>query len=421
MVLKTDKLSLKLSGEENPLFENVSFTLNKGEIGGISGSAGSGKTMLGLTICGYLPLWISRWELHGAIELLGKPVEQGTFCTEAGIILENPYTQLSGMKRSVRQELAFPLECRGIEPETMEPLIERLSHEFGFAHLLERSVRTLSGGELQRLLIACALIARPRFLFLDRPLTEIDTGFREQLLTTITTHLRENEGAALIAEDPWLLPEQPNIPTAKHLGQAEEKQEITPQEAPSQTKSVQSEADDRHRLSVENLTFAYTPSSPVINNLSFSLSAGELAFVTGPNGAGKTTLAKLITGILKPLSGHILIDNQPIVKKELWEIASLVGLAFQNPGLHLSRRTVREELELAAASFPITTYVYGGVTLAGSDFITTVFKSIGMSLEKSVLLGSLFTDSFDKLATALICFALVRSLPPRMLERFSRK
>lgn len=75
----------------------------------------------------------------------------------------------------------------------------------------------------------------------------------------------------------------------------------------------------------------------------------------------------------------------------------------------------------AAASFPITTYVYGGVTLAGSDFITTVFKSIGMSLEKSVLLGSLFTDSFDKLATALICFALVRSLPPRMLERFSRK
>ncbi len=74
-----------------------------------------------------------------------------------------------------------------------------------------------------------------------------------------------------------------------------------------------------------------------------------------------------------------------------------------------------------AASVPVTTLLYGGVSLAGSDAITTLFKAAGMPLWESVLLGSLITDTIDKLICALICFSLVRSMPPRMLSRFSRK
>ena len=74
-----------------------------------------------------------------------------------------------------------------------------------------------------------------------------------------------------------------------------------------------------------------------------------------------------------------------------------------------------------ATSVPVTTLLYGGVSLAGSDAITTVFKASGMSLWESVLFGSLITDTIDKLICALICFSLVRSMPPRMLSRFSGK
>jgi len=74
----------------------------------------------------------------------------------------------------------------------------------------------------------------------------------------------------------------------------------------------------------------------------------------------------------------------------------------------------------AAASVPVTTLLYGGVSLAGSDFITTIFKAAGMPLWKSVLLGSLITDIIDKFIIAVICLALVRSMPPRMLLRFTR-
>ncbi len=70
-------------------------------------------------------------------------------------------------------------------------------------------------------------------------------------------------------------------------------------------------------------------------------------------------------------------------------------------------------------STPVTTFLYGGVSLAGSDVITTFFKATGMPVWKSVLFGSLITDPIDKLATSLICLFLVRSLPSHILERLS--
>jgi len=72
------------------------------------------------------------------------------------------------------------------------------------------------------------------------------------------------------------------------------------------------------------------------------------------------------------------------------------------------------------ASVPVTTLLYGGVSLAGSDAVTTVFKTMGLPLWQSVLFGSLITDTVDKLLTVLICLALLKSMPPRVLGRFRR-
>ena len=74
-----------------------------------------------------------------------------------------------------------------------------------------------------------------------------------------------------------------------------------------------------------------------------------------------------------------------------------------------------------ALSTPVTIFLFGGVSLAGADTITTIFKATGMPVWKSVLLGSLVTDPIDKLVTSLICLALVRSMPSRLLERLSEK
>ena len=72
----------------------------------------------------------------------------------------------------------------------------------------------------------------------------------------------------------------------------------------------------------------------------------------------------------------------------------------------------------AAASVPVTTLLYGGVSLAGSDAITALFRAYGLPIWKSVVFGSLVTDIFDKMITALIAMALIRTLPARLLGRF---
>jgi len=78
-------------------------------------------------------------------------------------------------------------------------------------------------------------------------------------------------------------------------------------------------------------------------------------------------------------------------------------------------------LASAITSAPVTTLVFGGVSIAGSDAITALFEASGFSLWKSVILGKLLIDPVDKLVTALICYSLVQSLPPRMLERLTKK
>ena len=76
-------------------------------------------------------------------------------------------------------------------------------------------------------------------------------------------------------------------------------------------------------------------------------------------------------------------------------------------------------LAATAFSVPVTTFLFGGVSLAGSDAITTFFKATGMPVWKSVLFGSLVTDPVDKVVTSLICLTLVRSLPSHVLDRLS--
>ncbi|MFC1693785.1 ATP-binding cassette domain-containing protein [Candidatus Latescibacterota bacterium] len=345
MVLKAEHLALKLSEESKTLFRDISLELDAGEMGIVCGRAGAGKTALGIALCGFLPLWAGSWKLSGEIELLGKPIKQGKFRNDLGIVLENPYSQASGMKRIVREELAFPLECRGVPPAKMYECIYRSADMFGITHLLKRKVRNLSGGELQRVIIASALISGPRFLFLDRLMTEIDTDFRPQLLEIIASHIKECEGSALVAEDSWLLPEY-RFHREFQLGKKEQFPNSTDAKVYKPSGSVR-EGSGGNALRVESLSFSYGAGSSVINDLSLSIGKGKVVFLTGPNGSGKTTLAKLITGIIKSDSGDIIIDDRSAAAMEQWETMSLVGLALQNPGLHICRKTVREEFLLA--------------------------------------------------------------------------
>ncbi len=343
VVLRIDNLSLTLPYAPGPLIAGWSCSLGPGDLGLLEGPSGSGRTLAGLSACGFLPLWTAAYELSGVIELDGRAVVQGDPPTSAGLVLENPYAQLSGLKRTVRGELALPLESRGVPRDRIAAAVEEWADRLGIGGLLDRRVRRLSGGELQRVLAAAALLAGPRFLFLDRPLTELDRGFRPAFLSLLRNYLGETGGAALMAEDPWLLPpDTAGVPCPLHPGEPE------PSVEPPRVRPA-SEHDGRPALQVERLSFSYEPGTPLIEDISFTVRRGELAFLTGPNGAGKSTLAGLVCGLIAPDRGRILVDGVSVDDVSERERFARIGYQFQDPDLHICRRTVREELALSAA------------------------------------------------------------------------
>ncbi len=98
-------------------------------------------------------------------------------------------------------------------------------------------------------------------------------------------------------------------------------------------------------ISLDNISFKYPKSSrEIISGFSCSFSPGMCTAVTGKNGCGKTTLIRLITGMLRPCAGHILIDGRDTSEMDLFDIGRRVGCVFQDPSRQLFCPTVAEEV-----------------------------------------------------------------------------
>ena len=98
-------------------------------------------------------------------------------------------------------------------------------------------------------------------------------------------------------------------------------------------------------ITLNNVSFSYSPGVPVLRDISFTLKEGELILIVGKNGAGKSSLLKLLNGILKPTSGSIFVSGHDTVTTPTSELAKHVSVTFQNPADQIFASTVREEME----------------------------------------------------------------------------
>ena len=100
-------------------------------------------------------------------------------------------------------------------------------------------------------------------------------------------------------------------------------------------------------IEVRNLKYAYPGSAPclALEDVSFTLTLGERVAVMGPNGSGKTTFVRCLNGLLKPLSGEVVVDDLRTKDvKTLYEIRRRVGMVFQNPDNQIVATTVVREV-----------------------------------------------------------------------------
>lgn len=94
-------------------------------------------------------------------------------------------------------------------------------------------------------------------------------------------------------------------------------------------------------LKISDLSYAYPGQDPILEGISLVISAGEKVGLIGPNGAGKTTLFLLITGIMEPVSGQLLVFDQPVRPGTFYP---RVGMIFQHTADQLISPSVREDI-----------------------------------------------------------------------------
>lgn len=97
-------------------------------------------------------------------------------------------------------------------------------------------------------------------------------------------------------------------------------------------------------IEFQDVRASYGSGPEVLRGVSFSVAAGEFVALVGGNGAGKSTTLRLVNGLLRPTSGRVLLEGEPVAGMRTSEIARRVGFLFQNPDRQICCSTVRDEL-----------------------------------------------------------------------------
>lgn len=171
----------------SPAVKNLNVKLEKGKLYGIVGENGVGKTTFSILICGFAPSFY-KGELKGELIIKGKNVQDyqaGELSKIAGYVFQNPFNQISGIKKTVFEELAFGLENFGYDPQTIEDKVVEIAEAADIIELLEKNPFELSGGQLQRVALASVLVLKQEIVVIDEPTSQLDPASTESIFKLI--------------------------------------------------------------------------------------------------------------------------------------------------------------------------------------------------------------------------------------------
>ncbi|GAE76803.1 duplicated ATPase component BL0693 of energizing module of predicted ECF transporter [Cutibacterium acnes JCM 18918] len=177
----------------------ITMTIQPGTLTLLVGASGSGKSTLLRTMNGLVPQFFGG-TLRGHVMVQGTDlagVELHDVGRTSAMIFQNPRTQF--FTSSVRTELAFGLENYGVDPVDIREAVSRAVSRTGISHLLDRHLDTLSGGELQRVACACALVADVDLLLFDEPTLNLSAEGIDDF-RALVTELKAANKTLVIAE-----------------------------------------------------------------------------------------------------------------------------------------------------------------------------------------------------------------------------
>ncbi len=186
-----------------PSLTDLNLGLRADQLTLISGPSGGGKSTLARVVAGFIPRPLGG-SFEGTARVLGHDVDTAPphALTEAvGVVFDNPFDQLTAATSTAFDEVAYALENEGLPPaEIVARALEALE-SVGLAEMTGRHPRRLSGGQSQRLAIACALAQRKPILVLDDPTSQLDPTGREEVVSLVRTLRDANTTVVLVAQD----------------------------------------------------------------------------------------------------------------------------------------------------------------------------------------------------------------------------
>ena len=198
--LEVEDLSYRYPRSRRDALAQVSMGVGAGEFLVLAGRSASGKTTLLRAACGLVPHFHGG-EISGRVSVVGRDTRESgpsQLARAVGYVSQDPESQV--VSTTVAAEIELPLELRGESGPARARAVEEVALALAIPHLLPRTTDSLSGGELQRVALAAALVTRPRLVLLDEPTSQLDPVAGDELIWLLRRLNEEWGVAVLLAE-----------------------------------------------------------------------------------------------------------------------------------------------------------------------------------------------------------------------------